>query len=136
MTSVPMPFFQVGATAIPTLLVAVAIGIKAGNLHGEVFQSARKSHKIAALFSSFFFIAIVTAGELSALTALFKGYGNSIQAACIWTAMTTCLFLIIIEFVGPISNSMTAKGGWTLATVLLLSWVGVNLYGNYIMSQN
>jgi hypothetical protein len=68
MNAVPLAYFQVGATAIPTLLIAVAVGLKQGASHAESFKKT-KGDRAVSVFTVILFSLTVGVGELAALTS-------------------------------------------------------------------
>lgn len=135
MASVPIAYFQVGATAIPTLLVAVAVGLKLGLSHAEEFKKASRVDKGVAVFTVVLFSLSVGIGELAALTALYQGEGSSLQAFLVWGAVSFALLLIIMEFITPIVSAMKPLGAVLVWAGLVVIWLISVVYAQILMFQ-
>lgn len=129
MTDVPIQFFQVGATAIPTLLIAVAVGVKQGAAYAEMFSNSSRLMKCVTLFGLFTFLVSVVGGELAALTALYQGKGTPSQAIFVYTGIGNTLAALVAEYVQPMAKAMSFRGGLVLWILVLLAWIGVVVYG-------
>ncbi|WP_156507344.1 hypothetical protein [Arthrobacter sp. OY3WO11] len=135
MSQVPLAYFQVGATAIPTLLVAVAVGLKQGVTHAEEFKKASRIDKGVAVFTVVLFSLSVGVGELAALTALYRGEGSSLQALLVWGAVSFALLLIIMEFITPIVSAMKSLGAVILWAGLIVVWLISVVYAQVLIFQ-
>ncbi|MET3812432.1 hypothetical protein [Arthrobacter sp. UYEF3] len=127
MTEVPITFFQAGATAIPTLLIAVAVGLKQGVIQAEMLKKASNFGKIGILIPAVLFVVSVVAGLLAAVTALFYDHGSSFQAGLVLTALMNSLAFIVIEFFTPIAAALRPGAGvliwvFTLIGYLVMFW--------------
>lgn len=121
MAQIPIMFFQVGATAIPTLLIAVAVGIKQGAIYADFYAVAKGWHKKFAMVLLAMVTLAIVLGEMAALRAIARGSGNAIEVEMVWAAIMTCLLLIVLEMVQPLAEKMAPDSGHTL----MLSVAGV-----------
>ncbi|WP_285250239.1 hypothetical protein [Pseudarthrobacter sp. fls2-241-R2A-168] len=111
MNNVPIMFFQVSATAIPTLLIAVAVGIKQGQTFAGFYERAVTGrHKRVLLVMTIVLPLIIILGELCALRAVLRGAGNELELLLVWGAYFNCLLLIFLEFIVPIGYKLKFKG--------------------------
>jgi hypothetical protein len=109
--SIPIMFFQVASTAIPTLLIAVAVGIKQGATFAGMYERAKtEDWKARMVLITVGLVSIIVLGELAALRAIARGSGNELEALMAWAAIMNCLLLILLEFILPIAYKMRHKG--------------------------
>jgi hypothetical protein len=123
MASIPIQFFQVGAAAIPTLLVAVSVGLKQGAQYAELATKSGPIVRYATALLSLFLMLNIVAGELCALYALTIGSGDTALARPVATAIMICLLIIALEFLKPIMDTLpgVAKTVYFVAVILLLA---------------
>jgi hypothetical protein len=133
MASIPIAFFQVGATAIPTLLIAVAVGLKQGVSHAESFKKT-KGDRAVAVFTVSLFSLTVGAGQLAALTALYQGTGGRFQALLVWMAVSFALMFIIMEFITPVVSAMKPLGGAIMWGGMLVAWLISVVYAQILIT--
>jgi hypothetical protein len=122
MVSVPLAFFQVAATAIPTLLVAMAVGMKRGEGLGTAFKNAKKQYQMLIVLFTLLMVAVIGWGEMLALLVLAKGQGEVWQARWVFTAIATLIFVLIVEFVGPLDRALGKWGNYVFGPVVILIW--------------
>jgi protein-S-isoprenylcysteine O-methyltransferase Ste14 len=133
MLQMPIMFFQVGATAIPTLLIAVAVGIKQGAIYAEIYDRAAGWHKKFALVLLCLVTLSIVLGETAALRAIARGSGNGMEIELVWTAIMVCLLLIALEMVQPLSAKMTEEGGHRLLLTVAGAWMVMGAYSALII---
>ena len=126
MANVPIQFFQAGATVIPTLMIAVVVGMKYGE--GPARRLEGKG-KIARLVLVVLFVVSLLGGifgaEFIALTALIQGGGTAQQAFYVWLGISVAFYFLAHEFMKPIRSSATGFEfeliDWLLLGMLLAS---------------
>lgn len=114
--------FQAGATAIPTLLIAIAVGLKHGAAQAETFKSSSALIKIVTVFMGVILIVSLVGGELAALTALYHGEGNVFLAKLVFVAIINCLGILAFEFLQPLIIAMPALAAVSLSLAALLGY--------------
>lgn len=128
MNDVPIMFFQVAATAIPTLLIAVAVGIKQGATFAEGFVLVEGVHRrILGALGVFVTLSIVL-GEFAALRAVIRGSGNQLELELAFAAIAGCLLLITIEMVTPLVKKLSPRGGGRLLSSVAGLWMVLAIY--------
>jgi hypothetical protein len=137
MNDLPIMFFQVAASAIPTLLIAVAVGIKQGATYAKQYgQLAARGFKFKAMVLGIT-VAIglaIAMGEFAALRAIARGSGNSAEVELVFTAIFICFLLIVLEMLAPFAESMTPQNHIRLLTGVSGIWV--LFAGYYLLISN
>ncbi|WP_306633669.1 hypothetical protein [Pseudarthrobacter siccitolerans] len=128
MNNVPIMLFQAGATAIPTLLIAIAVGLKQGAAQAEAFESSSKPMKIVTVFFGVVLILSLVCGELAAITALYHGEGDVFLAKLVCIAITNCLGILAFEFLQPLAEAMPVPAALSLLIVAFLSYMYMVVY--------
>ncbi len=125
MSQIPLAFFQAGATAIPTILIALAIGMKHGTQEAE--RIARKSLRERRTSIGFVLLLVlaVVGGEFSALFALLLGSGNYALATIVWLGVSLGLLTLIGELLKPILGVLSKNESRILIWPVLILWCGV-----------
>lgn len=72
MANVPIQFFQAGATAIPTLMIAVVVGMKYGEGPAQRLQGQGQVKRIILILFFVGFIGAILGCEFVALAGLYK----------------------------------------------------------------
>ncbi|MBT2565269.1 hypothetical protein J7I84_01945 [Arthrobacter sp. ISL-85] len=128
MNQLPIMFFQVAATAIPTLLIAVAIGIKHGDTYAGYYE--RVQGRIRYLYPSLTVAMglVVALGEFAALRAIARGSGNHLEAEMVWGAIHICLLLIVIELLEPFGKTMKRPQHKLLLMSICVLWMVTAIY--------
>ncbi|MDQ0078241.1 hypothetical protein [Arthrobacter oryzae] len=133
MTEIPIMFFQVGATAIPTLLIAVTVGIKHGEIYATDYEHAKKKHKVYILAVLSAMALVIVLGEMSALRAIARGAGNRLEVDLVWSAIMACILLITLEMMKPMADKMSPKGGRRLLLIVTGAWVVLTAYSALVI---
>ncbi|TFC03362.1 hypothetical protein [Cryobacterium sp. MDB2-33-2] len=102
MSTLPIQFFQVGAAAIPTLLVAVSLTLKMGASNAVAIQAANRVWKTGLILSTVLLPVLIIAGELNAVVPLLTGQPNRQQAVWVWVAISICIVALLLELVMPV----------------------------------
>lgn len=110
MNNVPIVFFQVAAAAIPTLLIAIVVGLKQADAFAQLFKKASKRLKPVLLGFWLLLVLMIVLGELCAFRAIARGSGNSLEAESVWAAIMICLGMIVLEMLQPLGRLMTVRG--------------------------
>lgn len=117
----PIVFFQVAAAAIPTLLIAIAVGMKQADAFAKLFEKASKRAKPFLVGFWVVLVLMILLGEIAAIRAIARGSGNRLEAEFVWSAIMICLFMIVLEMMQPLGRLMSARGH----IILLESMMGV-----------
>lgn len=129
MHNVPIMFFQVAATAIPTLLIAVAVGIKQGATYAEYYgQIKRPWVKIMLVGMTVVLGLAIALGEFAALRAIARGSGNGLEAELVFSAIYVCFMLIFMELLAPFAQHMTLRAHSRLLGSAAAVWTGFAVY--------
>lgn len=131
MVSIPIQFFQVSAAAIPTLLVAVVVGLKQGSLWAETMNKSGWFVKLSTTTVSLAIILTIICGEFCAVYALTIGEGTSALAKPVCAAIAFCLLIIALEFLKPILDVL--DGAWKTAyfvVIVLTVFIAMMLFWN------
>lgn len=110
MNSVPIIFFQVSAAAIPTLLIAIVVGLKHADAFAKYFGRASKRAKPFYLAFWLLLILMIVVGEFAAFRAIARGSGNALEVEMVWTAIMICVFMIVLEMLQPPGLLMSGRG--------------------------
>lgn len=101
MGTIPMAYFQAGATAIPTILIAVAVGVRQGTTWARDMQKETRLGRILTICIVIFCVLIIVGGEASALVALLTGHGTLMAADVVWGGVMSGLLLLTAELIKP-----------------------------------
>lgn len=123
MVLVPIAYFQVAATAIPTLLVAMAVGMKHGTNLAESMKGATKWERGLMAVFGVAMAFMVSWGETLSLLALVKGRGEVWQAGHVFSAIASLIFIVIYEFVYPIKEALGKLGSALFNVALPAIWM-------------
>lgn len=115
---IPVQFFQVTAAAIPTLVIAMAVGAKQGQLMADSFARSNGSGRFLLVFFSVIVFALVFAGEWLSLRALIWGNGEKVSALIIYCCIALLLYLVCWQFIFPIKEFFS-EGQWSLLELCL-----------------
>ena len=119
---VPIPFFQAAATAIPTLLIALAVGVKMGNQFAT--DSPYRLDKLGKATAALLVVATIVSGEFVALAALIEGAGSANQATWVLTSIGTCIYFLGFELLTPLLYGLSRWAGWILSGIAALGLMG------------
>ena len=108
--TIPLQFFQVAATSIPTLLIAVAVGAKTGEAL-VVGMGDSKFQKVQTFTFLLLFTLSIVVGEIAALLALVHGHGS--KGACFWAANGIFMALVFVfrPFYLPFTEKISPRMG-------------------------
>jgi len=100
--SIPVQYFQAMATAIPTLVIAITIGLRSGNLFKDLVGPFSKGRwRYATLIICLLIPTIIVFGEFAALHALLAGFGTALEALAALFAAAFCLMILLGELINP-----------------------------------
>ncbi|MET3349022.1 UNVERIFIED_ORG: heme exporter protein D [Arthrobacter sp. UYEF1] len=125
MSQIPLAFFQAGATAIPTILIALAIGMKHGTQEAESIARQSRRERRTSIGFVLLLVLTVVGGEFSALFALLSGSGNYALATMVWLGVSMGLLTLIGELLKPILGVLSKNERRILIWPLLVLWCGV-----------
>lgn len=95
-------YFQAVATAIPTLLIALAVGMRLGETTAARLEAVPVKHLTRFTIILATNTLIIVAGEFAALFALVRGGGNGVEAIICFLAVVVCLNNLIVFLLLPI----------------------------------
>jgi hypothetical protein len=102
----------------------MAVGMKHGESLGRVVKQGTRSQRFFMVFFTLFLVALVACGELLALSALVRGEGGNVQAGWVWSAVSTLLFLIVMEFASPVNRELSKLGSGIFLGTIFVVWIG------------
>lgn len=123
MATIPIPYFQAGATAIPAILIALAVGAKHGTTWAARMQKESKRARIGYIVVLMVVVVAIGGGEFSAILALFANHGSLFQAHMVWGGVTLGLLLLIMELITPVIEVLTARERSVLLFVMATLWI-------------
>lgn len=123
MAAIPMVYFQAGATAIPTILIALAIGAKQGQTWAEGLQTETRLGRISSMLLVVFCVFLMFAGEASALIALFTNDPDITQADMVWFAVMIGLLLLTLELIKPYREVLKKRERTFLQIMIGILWL-------------
>jgi hypothetical protein len=132
MNQLPIMYFQVGATAIPTLLIAVAVGIKHGAAYASYYEQVKGWPRFLFLVITVVTGLAVALGEFAALRAIARGSGNQLEGEMVWSAISLCLLLIVMELVEPFAEKMERRNHKNLMLGIVGVWMVMCVYVSMI----
>jgi MFS family permease len=133
MNAVSITYFQAAATAIPTLLIAVAVGIKQGAIYADYYGLLRGRRKIFVLVMLSIVALAIVLGEMAALRAIARGSGNTLEVELSWAAIMTCMLLIVLEMVQPLAEKMAPENGHRLRLSVAGFWFVLAAYSALVI---
>jgi hypothetical protein len=115
--TIPVTFFQAGATIIPTLLIALAVGAKRGEKYAEE-MTEKKPSGLIAIVTVLILVLVAGVGEVTALIAIVFKAGSTFQAGLVFAAILFGIFMVGLELTRPLLTK-TSTGVENLITSLL-----------------
>lgn len=108
----------------------MAVGMKQGDLHGRVVREGNKWQRGLMIFFTLFMVILIGAGEMLALLALMRGSGTTVQAGYVWAAISTLLFIVVMEFAGPVDRALGKIASAFFSGMILVAWMSsIFLFG-------
>jgi len=98
---IPIQYFQAIAGAIPTLLIALAVGLKTGDELAEGIEETALRRRLKFYIPVLSAGTIIICGEAWALIALATGWGGAAQAVFCAASLLMCLLFLLYAFVRP-----------------------------------
>lgn len=102
MTQPHLALFQAAATAIPALLIAVAVTIGRGKALAEDYAKQGRYERTFRLASVILIGALAANAEINALLATARGSGTREQAFWVVLGATLLLINVIFELIYPL----------------------------------
>lgn len=131
MTQPNLALFQACATAIPTMLIAVAVSIGRGKTLAEDYDEVGRYERIFRLVSVLIMGALIANAEMKALLAISRGEGSREQAFWVVLGAMVLLVNVIYELIYPLIDSekeewikLTVKGVILALPLAVLYYVG------------
>jgi hypothetical protein len=119
--SKPVQYFQATAAAIPTLLNAIAVGMKGGIQYADYMNSMKSgSDRSKVILWAIGLIYVIAGGEVAALIAILTNNGSLFQAGWAFAAVIFCFLALASEFIRPVLQIMTAAERRITNTALFL----------------
>src|SRR5450755_936578 len=106
---IPVQYFQVAAAAIPTLLIAVAVGAKQGQQMWDAVKGAKGFDRFMRVTWPLVLTVIVLGGEISALGGTVTNGGGGLQASIAFMAIVVLLYTIALELVAPMRSQLSKR---------------------------
>lgn len=126
MATIPMEYFQAGATAIPTILIALAVGARQGTTWAKDMQKETRLGRILAICIVSFCVLVIVGGETSALVALFTGHRTIMEADMVWAGVMIGLLLLIVELIKPVMEVLKKREKYVLQAMIVFIWLLIN----------
>lgn len=125
-------FFQVAATAIPTSLIAIAIGARSADdyIHNHA-NTAKALERGIAVCTALMITAIAIAGELSALIALGTGRSTSFEADAVTLAIILLLFSISAVLINPIVSALKSRVTRLVSYLILFAGLATAIFVSF-----
>jgi hypothetical protein len=117
-------FFQATATAIPTLLIAVAVTSKGGDRFARNVENLHGRRLFFELIPIMLSIAGIVSGEIASLIVLATGASQWFQAFLAFVAVTLCLVSLTSTFVTPMFDKLKPREVNAIIWVILVGFIG------------
>lgn len=106
-------FFQATATVVPTLLIALAVGLKGGQQFADRFKSDTEGKKKVARYGHLFMVlllaTLIAISEFTSLVVLVSDRFSSLQALVSLSGVLFCLVILTKEFLQPTLNLLSDR---------------------------
>lgn len=131
MSSVPVQFFQAGAGVVPTLMIAVVVGMKFGEGPAQHLEGKGKIGRIVVLVLAVLSIAGIFASEFVSLAALIRGGGTTDQAYVVWLGITIAFYFLAMEYLTPVKRLASKLESelldWLVLALMIASFISAVL---------
>ncbi|MFE4837385.1 hypothetical protein ACFRAU_22230 [Arthrobacter sp. NPDC056691] len=127
MVTVSREFFQAGATAIPAILIALAVGAKQGIRWAQDLQGKSRLGRVLVIMIVLFCILAVLGGEAVALVTLLTQNYTVDAANLVWSGLMIGLLVLITELIRPVSDGLPKRERPFLLVGAILIWVLINV---------
>lgn len=129
---VPVQFFQVAATAIPTLMIALFIGAKNGENVAKRMSASGWFIKALGVLGTLAFLTAILFGELASLIGVIANGGGTTRADLIMWVIILMLLVLSFELVDPVARVLGGKRWIVYLALLILFGVSTNFADNSI----